>query len=98
MIRRSLSLSVLIINVAVSAASAQSTAPAVPADATASKHFHESQAFAAANNPKAALEAVEEALKLQPQEPEYLRAHATIATWLVRPPSSRMTPRSVLLS
>jgi len=83
MIRRALSLSVLAFNVAISAVSAQSTAPTTASvDATASAHFHQSQAFAAANNPKAALEAVEEALKLLPQQLEYLRARATIATWL----------------
>jgi Tfp pilus assembly protein PilF len=82
MIRRTLSLSVLVFTVAISAASAQSTVATTSVDATAAAHFHESQAFAAANNPQAALAAVEEAVKLEPQNPDYLRAHATIATWV----------------
>jgi Tfp pilus assembly protein PilF len=40
-----------------------------------------SQAYAMANQPEAALSAIEGALALQPDNPEYLRARAILATW-----------------
>jgi tetratricopeptide (TPR) repeat protein len=40
-----------------------------------------SQAYAVANQPEAALAAIEGALILQPDNPEYLRAGAILATW-----------------
>src|SRR6185295_19139607 len=40
-----------------------------------------SQAYAVANRPKAALTAIEGALILEPQNAEYLRAGAILATW-----------------
>src|SRR5439155_21337936 len=40
-----------------------------------------SQAYAVANQPEAALAAIERALDLQPEQPEYLRARAILATW-----------------
>ena len=40
-----------------------------------------SQAYAVANQPRAALEAVEGALALEPKNREYLRARAILATW-----------------
>jgi predicted Zn-dependent protease len=40
-----------------------------------------SQAYAVANQPEAALAAIEGALALQPERPEYLRARAVLATW-----------------
>jgi tetratricopeptide (TPR) repeat protein len=40
-----------------------------------------SQAYAVANQPRAALEAAQGALALEPKNPEYLRARAILATW-----------------
>jgi tetratricopeptide (TPR) repeat protein len=54
-------------------------AAADPADAAVLSRL--SQAYAVANQPEAALAAIERALDLQPEQPEYLRARATLATW-----------------
>ena len=57
----------------------QRAAAAAPGDAALP--FRLSQAYAARGHATAALRAVEGALALQPRSPEYLRAHATLATW-----------------
>ena len=54
-------------------------AAANPTDATFLSRL--SQAYAVANQPEAALAAIEGALDLRPEEPEYLRARAILATW-----------------
>lgn len=41
-----------------------------------------SQTYAAANEPQLALEAIENALKSEPQKSEYLKSKALLATWL----------------
>jgi Tfp pilus assembly protein PilF len=43
-----------------------------------------SRAYATANQPRAALKAIEGALALEPANPEYLQARATLATWVGR--------------
>jgi len=43
-----------------------------------------SQAYAVANQPEAALAAMEGALALEPEQPDYLRARAVLATWTAR--------------
>jgi len=69
---RILGLALLVLGLLAPAASAQS----------AEELFEQSRGYAVDGNPKAALSAVEQALALQPQAPEYLRARATLATWL----------------
>jgi tetratricopeptide (TPR) repeat protein len=54
-------------------------AAANPTDATFLSRL--SQAYAVGNQPEAALAAIEGALALQPERPEYLRARAVLATW-----------------
>jgi len=54
-------------------------AAAAPTDASLLSRL--SQAYAVANQPEAALAAIEQALDLQPEQPEYLRARAILATW-----------------
>jgi len=54
-------------------------AAAAPTDASLWSRL--SQAYAVANQPEAALAAIERALELQPEQPEYLRARAILATW-----------------
>jgi tetratricopeptide (TPR) repeat protein len=50
----------------------------------AGAHARQSQAYASANQPVEALSAIERALALAPDVPEYLRAKATLATWAGR--------------
>ena len=57
----------------------ESAAAALPADA--SVYHRLSQAYAAANEPRAALEAIRGALILAPDDQAYLLAAATLATW-----------------
>ena len=57
----------------------KSLAAANPADASVLSQL--SQAYAMADQPDAALAAIERALSVQPERPEYLRAHAILATW-----------------
>ena len=49
--------------------------------ANASLYARLSQAYASAGYAKAALRAIEGALALKPNEPDYIRARATLATW-----------------
>ena len=60
----------------------QAAAAASPSDAPLLSRL--SQAYAVANQPEAALAAIEGALVLDPHRPEYLRAHAILATWTAR--------------
>ena len=48
----------------------------------ASLHERLSQGYALTNQPQAALEAIERALALEPDRPEFLRARGTLATWV----------------
>jgi tetratricopeptide (TPR) repeat protein len=57
----------------------QRAASSLPSDAAVMSRL--SQAYAAQGHATAALRAVEAALALQPDSDEYLRAHATLATW-----------------
>jgi tetratricopeptide (TPR) repeat protein len=57
----------------------QRAVEASPSDPSA--YVRLSQAYASANHPEAALAAIEGALALAPDVPEYLRAKATLATW-----------------
>jgi Tfp pilus assembly protein PilF len=77
---RSLALSAFLSVVVAGVASAQSSA--THGQMTAAEAFRMSQEYAAAGSPKPALEAVETALTLQPDVPEYLKARATLSTWL----------------
>jgi Flp pilus assembly protein TadD len=61
-------------------ASLAQAAEAAPNDAAAQARL--SQAHAAANEPAAALRAIGRALAIQPQNPEYLRSFAVLATWV----------------
>jgi len=54
-----------------------------------------SQAYAVANQPEAALAAIEGALVLDPQHPEYLRARAILATWAARYDDARDSYRQL---
>jgi tetratricopeptide (TPR) repeat protein len=58
----------------------QRAAAAVPGEA--SVYFRLSQAYSMAGRPAAAFEAIEGALILKPADIEYLRARATLATWI----------------
>ena len=49
---------------------------------TASNYFRLSQAYSITGQPTAALSAIEGALALTPNSTEYLRARATLATWI----------------
>ena len=62
-----------------SIAALQHAAAARPGDASISSQL--SQAYAAQGHAMAALHAIEAALAVQPVTEEYLRAHATLATW-----------------
>jgi tetratricopeptide (TPR) repeat protein len=48
----------------------------------ASLHARLSQGYALVNQPQAALEAIERALALEPDKPEFLKARGTLATWV----------------
>jgi Tfp pilus assembly protein PilF len=91
---RTLSVATVMILVGASAAFAQSVPdPAAVAELARLRHLaavnppdapllsNLSQAYAMVNQPEAALAAIEGALALQPARPEYLRAHAVLATW-----------------
>lgn len=60
-------------------AALQRAAAAAPADAAIASRL--SKAYAAQGHATAALRAIEGALELEPGSDEYLRAHATLATW-----------------
>jgi tetratricopeptide (TPR) repeat protein len=67
-------------NVAGSVAALQHATQAAPADAAI--YFRLSQGYSTAGQPAAALNAVEGALALQPHASDFLRARATLSTWL----------------
>jgi tetratricopeptide (TPR) repeat protein len=58
----------------------QNAAQHAPQDADL--HLRLSQAYAFADQPQAALDAIERALTLKPDEPEFLRSRGTLATWV----------------
>lgn len=60
----------------------QAAAAVNPSDAPLLSRL--SQAYAVANQPEAALAAIEGALVLDPEHVEYLRAHAILSTWAAR--------------
>jgi tetratricopeptide (TPR) repeat protein len=60
----------------------QESAKADPANAAALARL--SQAYAVADQPEAALEVIEAAVALEPSNPRFLRARATLATWTGR--------------
>lgn len=62
-----------------SIAALERAAAAAPADGTVFARL--SQAYAAQGHAIPALRAIEGALEIQPESDEYLRAHATLATW-----------------
>lgn len=61
-------------------AALQQAAAAAPG--TSSIYFRLSQAYSTANQPGAALNAIEGALALEPQSAEYLKSRAVLSTWL----------------
>ena len=80
MIRCRAALTAFLIVVTAAAAAAQSAGSVVTE--AAENAFRMSQEDAVTGNPKAALDAVERALTLRPDAPEYLRARGTLSTWL----------------
>ena len=72
----------------------QNAAQHAPHDALL--HQRLSQAHAFADQPQAALDAIERALTLKPDEPEFLRSRGTLATWVGDYPRAQESYRRLL--